>query len=72
MFKESLEVESSVETDHVVELTVLRYQGSRGRVAVSWRATATTRSSAVSVQPNNDTVCSCILLCVISSIAFDL
>jgi len=65
MFKESLEVESSLESDRLIQLTVVRHQGTRGRVLVSWVATATVDSSAVFIQPNNGTVCYHILLCYV-------
>ena len=57
MLKDSLEVESSLESSRVIELTVLRHEGTSGRVVVSWRAAAAGDVSAVSVQPRNGTVC---------------
>ena len=55
MLKDSLEVESS--SSQVIELTVLRREGTSGRVVVSWHAAAAGDVSAVSVQPRNGTVC---------------
>jgi len=47
---------TSLESGGVVELTVLRHQGTGGRVVVSWIATAALDSSAITVQPYNGTV----------------
>jgi len=49
-------VQTSVESDRLVRLTVLRLEGNVGRVVVSWQATATLVNSAVSVHPYNGTV----------------
>ena len=58
-------VESSVESDRVIRLTVLRHQGTRGRVVVSWHAAATVDVSSVAIQPNNGTVSRLVLLCCV-------
>ena len=50
-------MESSLESSRVIELTVLRREGTSGRVVVSWHAAAAGDVSAVSVQPRNGTVC---------------
>lgn len=57
ILKESLEVETSLESKRLIQLTVLRREGTNGRVVVSWQATATVDTSAISLQPNNGTVC---------------
>jgi len=57
ILKESLQVETSVDSDRAIELTVRRRQGTSGRVVVSWHATTAADVSAVSVLPRNGTVC---------------
>jgi len=54
--KESLEVDSSLESERVIQLTVLRLEGTIGRVVVTWRATATVYNSPGYIQPNNGNV----------------
>lgn len=53
-----------VESEQVIQLTVLRSQGTRGRVVVTWRATTTRDVSAVSLQPSNGSVGYHIVLCI--------
>jgi len=56
MLKESLEVDSSVGSDRLIELTVLRHQGTSGHVVVSWHGTAATDVSTAIIRPRNGTV----------------
>jgi len=56
VFKDSLKVQTTVESDQMVRLTVVRDQGTRGRVVISWHLTAAVDVSAVSIRSNNGTV----------------
>ena len=52
-------MKSSLESGRVIQLTVVRHEGSRGRVVVSWTAAtaAASASTAVTLQPLSGTVC---------------
>ena len=52
-------MKSSLESGRVIQLTVVRHEGSRGRVVVSWTAAtaAASTSTAVTLQPLSGTVC---------------